>query len=39
VFFPGAMMVGTHMAVSPLIANLTAQGPQPAGASIDLTGE
>jgi hypothetical protein len=38
-FFLVAVMVGTAMAVSPFIANLTAQGPQPAGVSIDLTGE
>ena len=38
-FFLVAVMVGTAVAVSPFIANLTAQGPQPAGLSIDLTGE
>ena len=38
-FFLLAVMVGTAMAVGPFIANLTAQGPQPAGVSIDLTGE
>jgi len=38
-FFVVAVMVGTAVAVSPFIANLTAQGPQPAGLSIDLTGE
>jgi hypothetical protein len=38
-FFLVAVIVGTAMAVSPFIANLTAQGPQPAGVSIDLTGE
>ena len=38
-FFLVTVMVGTGMAVSPFIANLTAQGPQPAGVSIDLTGE
>jgi hypothetical protein len=38
-FFLVAVMVGTAVAVSPFIANLTAQGPQPAGVSIDLTGE
>src|SRR3974390_705034 len=34
-----AFFLVAAMAVSPFIANLTAQGPQPAGASIDLTGE
>jgi len=38
-FFLVAVMVGTAIAVSPFIANLTAQGQQPAGVSIDLTGE
>ena len=38
-FFLVAVMAGTALAVSPFVANLTAQGPQPASVSIDLTGE